>query len=442
MRTPEAQEKICRREKRLNRRENCNIMSRRRKERRDEDLQQGKQTFAAALEALKKDGRKDRLEDRRPGQEKFLSAFAFVPSTPYDKRHLILPGYRCRSFNEHRQYIDFFKEFIYPHKVPHVLIWTSFEQETLKDDQGRDMPSPDLEIIRNAKKWICDIVSGRSFFKQNSDYFTRAEAHFFLNTDIAYDGPDSVIELCFYAKCMARKIGVKRSRFIAKIFVKKFVRHWNHPMATGFLDLISRNLDYGIENSGLGNIGDFVLDKIREQRKEHGRRPPFSFSGRTMTSIIALANEWHADVLREQEIRNNLERAAQRAHWQRKAAEPIEMSRWKGIYVSHSRIEGVSCVWSFTQLCSARELLNEGRLMKNCVSAYSYKCVIGESAIFHVSRVFAADQIIENVATLEVSKNRALIQAEAKCNTKIAPSAMQVIRKWALFNRIKMDVLQ
>jgi hypothetical protein len=158
-----------------------------------------------------------------------------------------------------------------------------------------------------------------------------------------------------------------------------------------------------------------------------------------MTSIVTLANEWHADVLREQEIRNDLGRATQRARWQGKAAEHIEMSRWNGIYVSHSRVEGDACVWSFTQLCSARELLNEGRLMKNCVSSYSYKCVTGDSAIFHVSRVFTAGQIIENVATLEVSKNRFLEQAKAKCNTKIAPAAMNIIRKWALFNRIKID---
>jgi hypothetical protein len=431
MRLQEAPEKICRREKRLKRRENCNIMSRKRKERREEDFRHGKQTFAAALDTLKMDNRKDRPDDKRPGQEKFLLVFSFIPSTPYDKRYLIVPGCRCRSFSEHRQYIDFFREFIYPHKVPHVLIWTSFKQETLKDDLGRDIPSPDTEIIRNAKKWICDIVSGHSFFKQNSDYFTRAEAHFFLNTDIAYGGPDSVIELCFYAKCMSRKMGVKRSRLVAKIFAKKLVRHWNHPMVTGFLDLISRNLDYNIENSGLGDICDFVLDKIREHRKDRSRNPLFSFSGRTMTSVVSLANEWHADVLREQEIRNNLEQAAQRTHF--------EMSRWRGIHVFHSRVEEDSCVWSFTQLCSAKELLNEGRLMKNCVSSYSYKCVAGDSAIFHVSRVFTVGQIIENIATLEVSKNRVLEQAKAKCNTKIALAAMNVIRKWALCNRIKIS---
>jgi hypothetical protein len=439
MKISETPEKTRRREKRFNRRENYNSMSQKRKERREEDLQYGKQTFAAALDALKRDSRKNRPDGKRPGQEKFLPAFSFIPSTPYDKRHLILPGYRCRSFNEHRQYIDFFREFIYPHKVPHVLIWTGFEQETLKDDQGRDTPSPDVEIIRNAKKWICDIVSGRSFFKQNRNYFTRAEAHFFLNTDIAYGGPDSVIELCFYAKCMARKMGVKWSRFIAKTFVKKFVKHWNHPMVTGFLDLISRNLDYNIENSGLGDICDFVLDKIMEHRKARGRCPLFSFSGRTMTSVVALANEWHANILREQEIRNDLERAEQRTHWQAKAAEHIDMSRWKGIYVSHSQIGGDACVWSFTQLCSARELLNEGRLMKNCVSSYSYKCAAGDSAIFHVSRIFTAGRIIENIATLEVSKNRVLEQAKAKYNTKIASATINVIRKWALFNRIKID---
>jgi hypothetical protein len=54
--------------------------------------------------------------------------------------------------------------------------------EILQDEKGRVKPSPDIETIRLAKKWICDMVSGGSFYKKNREYFTKAESHFFLNT--------------------------------------------------------------------------------------------------------------------------------------------------------------------------------------------------------------------------------------------------------------------
>jgi len=76
--------------------------------------------------------------------------------------------------------------------------------------------------------------------------------------------------------------------------------------------------------------------------------------------------------------------------------------------------------------------------MKNCVSSYSARCASGDCAIFHISCLFTDTQLSEEKATLEVSRNRVLVQAKAKCNAKISPVTMGIIRKWAQLNRIRM----
>ena len=313
------------------------------------------------------------------------------------------------------------------------------EKETVKDDKGRDRPSPDFNIIRLAKKWIRDITSGVSFYKSNTALFTKAEAHFFLLSDIRYTEPSSVIEQYFYAKCLARKLSVKLSLSTAKVFSFKFTNDWDNPIVTGFLDFIARSDGFETGKLELGDICDFVLAEIKKHKKSRGRQPPFSFSGRTMTSVLALANEWHADIIREQEAQNALADAGQRFNPQnRRTPAPPRLTRWNGINVSYSRLETENCVWLFSQLCTVQDLLNEGRKMKNCVSSYSARCASGDCAIFHISCLFTDTQLSEEKATLEVSRNRVLVQAKAKCNAKISPVTMGIIRKWAQLNRIRL----
>jgi len=433
-------DEIRRREKRIARRGHSIARSARKKAERIKDNEYDKEILAVTAEALKYDKQKRKPGDKKSGQGKFLAAFSFIWS-PYDKRYSIPENYRSRSFNEQRQYIDFLKEFIYPYNLPPALLWTALEKETVKDDKGKERPSPDFTIIRLAKKWICDITSGESFFKRNKSYFTRAEAHFFLLSDIPYLEPLSVIEQYFYAKCLARKLSVKFSRNIARVFSVKFADDWDSPVVTGFLDLIARSEGFDTNKIQLGDICDFVSAEIKKHKNSRCRLPLFSFSGRTMASVLTLANEWHAYVIREQETMKALANARHRLNRQdRRESVPQTLTRWDGFTVSHSQIETEDSVWLFSQLLSVQDLLNEGRKMKNCVASYSEKCASGACSIFHLSCLFTDTQVSEEKATLEISRNRVLVQARAKCDIRIPPLTMGIIRKWAQINNIKIDI--
>ena len=422
--------------KRITRRDYFNARSAGGKTQRIENTIREKECLSATAAAFKNDKKKRKPDNKKPGQEKFLLAFSFIPETPYDRRDSIPENFRSCSFNEQKQYDEFYKKFIYPYSIPKMLFWTAFEKETVRDTHGRDLPSPDLEIIKLAKKWICDITAGESFYKRNKDYFTRAEAHLFLSTIPNFKSA-SLIEWYFYIKCLARKMDIKTSRCVARVFNLKFARYYNHSIVIDFLGFIARSTGFTTGRTVLGDICDFVLTKIKEL--QDGQRS-FSFSGRTPGSVISLANEWHANVIREREARYALANAEYR--FINRNSIPLSIDRWNGISISHSQFKNDEGIWEFTQLYTVQDLLNEGRNMKNCVSSYASRCAVGDCSIFHVSCIYPNMKNFKiGKATLEISRDRTLVQAKAICNAKIPSATVNIIRKWAQQNRIKSDML-
>ncbi|GHU54284.1 hypothetical protein FACS189442_0280 [Spirochaetia bacterium] len=440
MKRTETAEEIRRREKRLNRREKTIHASQKRREYRLERKEKNAALIDAIEQTLMEDRRKTAPPDKKLSAGTLLEAFSFIGWTPFDKRDQIPQRFKPRSFNENRQYIDFFRTFVYPYPVPLPVLFTTRLKESCIGERGERVKTPSYDIIVLSKKWVCDIVSGDSFYRRNKEYFTRAEAYCFLNTPVPYTGASSVLELYFQAKCKARNIAVKLRRIIAKVFTLKFEKTFNHEIIIGFLDLLGRSENYQIDEGELGDICDFILAKIRAHLKGRGMVPPFSFSGRTMTSIISLTNEWHAEVQREQEAMNLLAQAEQGRQPQNRPNKPTLAARWTGINVPLFKHEADGCVWTVTQLLTAQDLLNEGRKMKNCVSTYAYKCSGGECSIFNVSCFYTDSQLTESKATLEVSRDRSLVQAKGKCNIRVNSVIMNVIIRWAQANRIRNKV--
>jgi hypothetical protein len=317
-------------------------------------------------------------------------------------------------------------------------LWASRQNEYIRDGDNREILSPDVEIIRLAKKWVCDLVSGQSFYKRNREYFTKTEAHWFLNTALPYDGPSSVLVQWFYARGRARKMDHKLSVIVSGVFTQKFIRVFRHPIVTGFLDLIARTTGYRFDSGVLGDIGDFILGKIREYQESKGRTALFSLSGRTIVSLITLANEWHTELQRGREARHALrmQRTANNPD------KPVNTDHWKGLGIGAFQYVQGTTVWVVSELRTARELLEEGRRMRNCVASYSYACAAGECAIFNLSCRYGSSGLTDRIATLEVKKaDKALVQAKGKCNSRVTAGMMNVITRWAQANEIKIKLV-
>jgi hypothetical protein len=435
-------ERLRKRELRIVRR---NISLERDKERRDFNRRIAEQNALNnenAVEVLRADNKKPAKPDKRPGPEKFLALYSYIPSTAYDSRWRIPSVWKPRSFCEKKQHLEFLKKFVYPYPLPEILLQATHSPEFVFDEKGKKTYTSGHIYIRLAKKWIKDIVSGGSFFKLNKQYFTRAEAHYFLNSKIPYTDTDSVPTLYFYAKCRARAMNHKLSLTVADVFTAKFSM-FSDSLIVSFLDLIGRTPQYNFERGMLGDLCDFALKKIDENKRLRGRPGAFSYSGRTVTSVISMTNEWHESLRREREGRR-VQRDAFHAVWSktRKNEKPLDTSGWKGTGILQFRHETDECVWTVTELRSAQDLLNEGRKMKNCVASYEYRCAVGDSSLFTVERVYPLSQAIEKVATLEVHKSkRILFQAKGKCNTALTPKNGNIVARWAAANGITVRLL-
>jgi hypothetical protein len=391
-----------------------------------------------AVQKLREDNRKDKQTRKRPGPGIFLEAYAYIPETPFDTRYAIPASWTARSFNESRRHREFIRAFVYPYPVPEVLLWASRQNEYIRDNDNREILSPDVQIIRLAKKWVCDIVSGQSFYKRNKEYFTKTEAHWFLSAALPYDSLSSVITRWFYARCRARNMDHKLSLIVSGVFTQKFIQVFRHPIVTGFLDLIARTTGYRFDSGVLGDIGDFILEKIQEYRESKGRTAFFSFNGRTIASLTALVNEWHTELHRRREAEHAL-RAVRAVNDQGK---PVNTERWKGLGIGTFQYAQGTIAWVVSELRTARELLDEGRRMKNCVASYGYSCATGECAIFNLSCRYEGNGLTDSIATLEVKiADKTLVQAKGKCNSRVTASMMNVITRWAQANKIKIKLV-
>ncbi|GBU27754.1 hypothetical protein R84B8_01295 [Treponema sp. R8-4-B8] len=385
-----------------------------------------KRSNEAIPEIFREDNRKAGKPDKKPGAETFLRMYSYIARTKFDKRDSIPSNWKPHSFNSWKQHVEFLRSFVCPYPLPEILIMTAHMPEFTVNDKGEKVSNTGSGLIRLAKKWINEITHGESFYKKNTKFFTKAESHFFLSSELVYEDCDSIIKLYFYAKCRARAINHKLSVMIADVFSIKFLTCFKNKIVESFFDLLARTPDYRYDRGTLGDICDFVLVKIREREKN-----AFSFSGRTIYSVISLSNEWHECQRRE---------ARQAAAMKDKNL--IDTSCWKGLGITRFRHETDEFIWTVTELRTAQELVNEGRKMRNCVGGYAHKCASGNSAIFSVERAVKSKQITNNVATVEVNvSTRAVIQAKGSCNTALSSQIMRLITRWGESNRIKVRVL-
>ena len=381
---------------------------------------------------LKKESATEKITAKRPLMNNFLETFSFIPNSVFDKRtETENMELKCHSFNEERQYMEFFKRFIYPYNIPKPLVLTAVMQKQYYfDAEGRRRETFDFEIIRLCRKWLCDIVNGKSFYKQNKDYFTKQEAHFFLNSKIKYADAKSVLNMFFEAKCKARRIPDSLVRIITRVFTFKFEQFFNNSSVKSFLDLIGRHIDYAVNENELSDICDFIMSEIANYKESAGKTTPFSCSNRTMSSVTSLANEWHAQVQRGVVAISGLQADTYRQ----------KTHSWKKALISNFTFENDDFIWTITQLCSVNALINEGRSMKHCVASYAGRCSTGASAIFHVSGYKKQDKshAVSN-ATVEVNPNECSIrQIRGKCNAAVDLTTLNIIKRWAQTNNLKM----
>jgi len=397
----------------------------------------------AVSDVIRNDNKKPGKPCKKPGPEKFLELYSYIVDTAFDSRSSIPTSWKPHSFNERKQNLEFLKRFVYPYPLPETLLCTTYASEYFQDENGDRFKSQDYALIRLAKKWINDIVSGETLYQRNKRFFTESEAHYFLCSNIPYTDGSSVINMYFYAKFRARAMNHKLSITVAEVFAAKFLNCFKARLVESFLDLIARTPEYRYERSMLGDICDFVLEKMRENKNQRNDREAFSFSGRTIEDIIKLANDRH-ECLRKKEnallVQRNALFSQRQEYWNKEST--IDTSHWKGMGLKQFMLEAIEGIWTVIELISEQDFFNQKKGTGNWVMFDMCSYAPGNNAFFSVEQIYPKEKAIIKRATLEVRlSDRTIVQARGKNHTSVSVREMNIITRWSQENGIKVGPL-
>lgn len=315
--------------------------------------------------------------------------------------------YKCKSFNKDHQIKDIFKHCFIKYNVPNFLI-----EETcwgLKEYNNEFLKLTTTIFNNFIVPSFNVLTSGRSFYKDfGKEYFTKKECYIFINGNY-----NSVKKNFLYAKLKQYNLSSSINDFLINFFNNKCHRTMKTENFKYYIDIfnfIKRNEEYWNKN-------DFeeIYDYISRARINNQR---ISLKGRTWNSIIDLSNEWHLEQIKKQDINS---------------------SKWDGLgiddfnYIEKRKIKNSTSyenvLWSFTQIKSSKELSNEGRQMKHCVSSYINSCKSGHCGIFKLESISDLTGF-EKHLTIEINNNGKIVQVRGKCNRVATNKENSIIEKF------------
>ncbi|MEM7283895.1 MAG: PcfJ domain-containing protein [Pseudomonadota bacterium] len=170
-----------------------------------------------------------------------------------------------------------------------------------------------------------------------------------------------------------------------------------------------------------------IIDYLQHQRfepadvvLEHGVRrlqpppqPNLSMSGRTPGALLRQMHTWHVRLGRTK-VDSNL-------HWSPTDIVSLTLSKGR---------EEKKVTWRITELLSHRDLVSEGRALKHCVASYARSCQQHHCSIWGMTSEDAFGSIRRR-QTVEVTRNRRIVQCRGKMNALPTSQELQVLKEWA-----------
>ncbi len=169
--------------------------------------------------------------------------------------------------------------------------------------------------------------------------------------------------------------------------------------------------------------GDEVLteDGIQSQSAPW---PSFSIEGRTLKSLLRLVSAWHADL--------GITKEAPWCSWRKSGIQGYR-------FLEKRPAEEGDLDWTIVELLDSAALHAEGRAMHHCVYTYANRCRRGETTIWSLRMRAKGEE--KRMATIEVDpRQRSIIQARAKCNRWPGGRSGEIIRQWAAWASLRVDI--
>lgn len=150
----------------------------------------------------------------------------------------------------------------------------------------------------------------------------------------------------------------------------------------------------------------------------HANLHAVTLRGRTFASVMRLVRDWHGWLAHER---------APLVQWRR--------SRWNEMVVPIAPEDDQRrrAEWTITELVDSRELANEGRRMRHCVSTYAHRCAAGLSSIWSLRRRWCDDGTTHSLLTIEVRPDtRTIVQLRTVANGLPTRGHLELVHQWAV----------
>ncbi len=169
-----------------------------------------------------------------------------------------------------------------------------------------------------------------------------------------------------------------------------------------------------------------ILGYLQHLWDEYGTLP---VKGWTKASLRRRVEEWYLQVQREE-----LQMREIRMGYYQNGYQNLPTS-WEGAPYQPFEQEIKGVVYRIVQLTSQEALLEEGRRMHHCVGSYTSKCVLAGTSIWSLRSVENTE--VKSLVTIEVGKDRRIVQARRKMNAAPNEFCRGMIRQWARRERLR-----
>jgi hypothetical protein len=298
---------------------------------------------------------------------------------------------------------------------------------------GSDGLDPSEVTLR--KNWYVTAAGGGSLHKvEASAWLSRKEVHAFLNPlgAVTFDAAIWQAIARSYTDDAGAALRIAHSA-IARTpraelgFWREVVRFFCAHAAT-------------VED--MNDFRDYLADCYQRDRA-------FSLKGRTLGSLRRQMHEWHHDleaVARIDAARRRAEAAQARARGEQPApgisgvvsgggswtGAAIENWSWSPSDKNRSKQEEYMVV----QLRTATDLVSETRAMQHCVATYAGKCIAGNASIWSLRHRHAGRT--ERVLTLEVDRQRQVVQIRGFANRLARADERKILERWAKARALRL----
>jgi len=312
-----------------------------------------------------------------------------------------LDQWRPVSHNREKQFLSLVRHLLIRYPVPRFFGSVWFRTD---------------EWATRYQKWYIEVGNGANPRRGPVPIpLTKRVAHYFLRAPDHY----SIEHAVRFGQIMA--CGGDPGLCNALIETRLGSNFANEEFWQSVIRFFVRNRD--LDLSQVGPIVDFLqYHKFEHQQVllEDGQtrwlpppQPNLSMQKRTAQALLAQVDQWHR--------RLGKVKAHASERWAPSGIQSASFLRGRG---------DRQVIWRITELLSHKELVREGSALKHCVASYSRHCRGGHASIWSLTSEDAAGNVRRR-QTIEVSRNRTIVQCRGRMNNLPGEQEKQIVALWA-----------